>query len=155
VIPDHLILSVGVVDGRNVWKNDYEKSLVLISKAVEKLGSERVIVAPSCSLLHSPIDLDLETQLDPEIKNWMAFARQKLNEVSELKQIIEGNAALLDANKDAIAGRRSSQKVHKQAVKSRVAAITDADTKRKSEFPVRQQIQRERFNLPLFPTTTI
>lgn len=154
-IPDHLILSVGVIDGRNVWKNDYEKSLNIVNKAVEKLGLERVIVAPSCSLLHSPIDLDLETGLDPEIKNWMAFAKQKLSEVSELKQIIEGNAALLDANKDAIAGRRSSQKVHKQAVKSRVAAITDADTERKSEFSVRQQIQRERFNLPLFPTTTI
>src|SRR5690606_10611267 len=87
LIPDKLQLSIGVVDGRNVWKNDYEKSLSLIYKAVEKLGNERVIIAPSCSLLHSPIDLDMETSIDPEIRHWMAFAKQKLNEVSELKQI--------------------------------------------------------------------
>ncbi len=155
LIPDTLRLSVGVVDGRNVWKNDYVKSLGLISKAVAKLGTDRVIIAPSCSLLHSPIDLDLETALDPEIKNWMAFARQKLNEVRELGLIAEGNSELLEANKKAIESRRSSQKVHKQAVKDRVAAITDADATRTSAFPVRQQIQRQRFNLPSFPTTTI
>jgi len=155
LIPEKLQLSLGVIDGRNVWKNDYEKSLNLINKAVERLGTERVIIAPSCSLLHSPIDLDLETALDPEIRNWMAFARQKLNEVRELKLIAEGNSDLLEANIKAIESRRSSQKVHKQAVKDRVAAITEADAARNSAFPVRQQIQRERFNLPSFPTTTI
>jgi len=155
LISETLQLSIGVVDGRNVWKNDYEKSLHLINKAVEKLGTDRVIIAPSCSLLHSPIDLDLETTIDPEIKNWMAFARQKLNEIAELKQIAEGNNTLLETNKQAIAGRRSSQKVHKQTVKDRVAAITEADAARKSAFPVRQQLHRERFNLPSFPTTTI
>ncbi|RYF97474.1 MAG: hypothetical protein EOO02_20790, partial [Chitinophagaceae bacterium] len=86
VIPAKLQLSLGVVDGRNVWKNDYSVSLSLINKAVEKLGSNRVIVAPSCSLLHSPIDLDGEATLDPEIKNWMAFAKQKLAEVGELNE---------------------------------------------------------------------
>jgi 5-methyltetrahydropteroyltriglutamate--homocysteine methyltransferase len=155
LIPPTLQLSLGVVDGRNVWKNDYEKSLALINKAVEKLGTDRVIIAPSCSLLHSPIDLEFETAIDPEIKNWMAFAKQKLTEVSELKQIIEGNDALLQANKTAIESRRLSQKVHKQAVKDRVAAITEADATRTSAFPVRQQLHRERFNLPAFPTTTI
>lgn len=154
-IPDQLILSVGVVDGRNVWKNDYKKSLASINKAIEKLGSDRVMIAPSCSLLHSPIDLDLETELDPEIKNWMAFAKQKLNEVSELRQIVAGNNALLETNQLAIENRRVSQKVHKQAVKERVAAITEADATRSSAFPERQQIQRERFGLPAFPTTTI
>ncbi|WP_183559591.1 5-methyltetrahydropteroyltriglutamate--homocysteine S-methyltransferase [Mucilaginibacter sp. SP1R1] len=155
LIPAQLQLSLGVVDGRNVWKNDYEKSLALINKAVAKLGTERVIIAPSCSLLHSPIDLEFETEIDPEIKNWMAFAKQKLTEVSELKQIVEGNDALLQANKIAIESRRSSQKVHKQVVKDRVAAITEADATRTSAFPVRQQLHRERFNLPSFPTTTI
>jgi 5-methyltetrahydropteroyltriglutamate--homocysteine methyltransferase len=154
-IPDTLVLSLGVVDGRNVWKNDYEKSSDLINKAVKKLGADRVIIATSCSLLHSPIDLDLETTIDPEIKNWMAFAKQKLTEVVELNQISEGNIALLQANKEAIASRRSSQKVHQQTVKDRVAAITDQDARRPSAFPVRQRIQRERFNLPSFPTTTI
>ncbi len=155
LIPADLKLSLGVVDGRNVWKNDYEQSLAHINKAIEKLGTERIIVAPSCSLLHSPIDLDGETAIDPEIKNWMAFAKQKLNEVAELKQIAEGNTALLEANKTAIESRRTSQKVHKQEVKTRVTAITEADATRKSAFPVRQKIQRERFALPAFPTTTI
>ncbi|CAG5018053.1 5-methyltetrahydropteroyltriglutamate--homocysteine methyltransferase [Dyadobacter sp. CECT 9275] len=155
LVPDGLLLSLGVVDGRNVWKNDYEKSLSLIYRAVEKLGAKRVIVAPSCSLLHSPIDLDLETALDPEIKNWMAFARQKLGEVDALRQILEGNNTLLEANRKAIESRRTSQKVHRQAVKDRVAALTEADATRASAFPVRQRIQRERFHLPSFPTTTI
>jgi len=155
LIPERIQLSLGVVDGRNVWKNDYEKSLKQINQAVEKLGADRVIIAPSCSLLHSPIDLDLETAIDPEIKNWMAFAKQKLNEVNELNQIVEGNEGLFEVNKKAISARRSSQKVHKQAVKDRVAAITEADSTRKSAFPVRQQLHRERFNLPAFPTTTI
>jgi len=155
LIPAQLQLSLGVVDGRNVWKNDYERSLGFINKAVKKLGADRVIIAPSCSLLHSPIDLEGETAIDPEIKNWMAFAKQKLNEVAELKQIIEGNDALLAANKAAIESRRASTKVHKQNVKDRVAAITEADATRKSAFPVRQQLHRERFNLPAFPTTTI
>ncbi len=155
LIPDTLQLSLGVIDGRNVWKNDYRKSLNLISKAVEKLGDGRIIIGPSCSLLHSPIDLDLETGIDPEIKNWMAFARQKLDEVNDLRQIAEGRKELLEANEKAVESRRLSQKVHKQAVKDRVAAITDADAARTSAFPVRQQIQRRRFNLPPFPITTI
>jgi len=155
LIPDNLQLSVGVVDGRNVWKNDYEKSLALINKAIEKLGANRVIIAPSCSLLHSPIDLELETAIDPEIRNWMAFAKQKLTEVSEIRQIAEGNTTLLEANKAAIKSRRSSQKVHKQVVKDRIAAINEADSTRKSQFPIRQRLHHERFNFPAFPTTTI
>ncbi|MBT1684974.1 5-methyltetrahydropteroyltriglutamate--homocysteine S-methyltransferase [Dawidia soli] len=154
-IPEQLQLSLGVVDGRNVWKNDYERSLTLIDKAVQKIGADRVIVAPSCSLLHSPIDLDLETAIDPEIRNWMAFAKQKLDEVSALKQIAEGNNAPLPANQQAQASRRASQKVHKAAVKNRVGAITEADATRTSAFPVRQQLHHRRFNLPAFPTTTI
>ncbi|GAB3414911.1 5-methyltetrahydropteroyltriglutamate--homocysteine S-methyltransferase [Niabella aquatica] len=155
LVPDNLLLSLGVVDGRNVWKNDYEQSIALISKAIAKLGSDRVIIAPSCSLLHSPIDLDLETAIDLEIKNWMAFAKQKLTEIQELKQIAAGNELLLETNKKAIESRRSSAKVHKQVVKDRVAAITEADATRKSAFAVRQQLHRERFHLPAFPTTTI
>ncbi|ACU05334.1 5-methyltetrahydropteroyltriglutamate--homocysteine S-methyltransferase [Pedobacter heparinus] len=155
LIPDSLQLSLGVVDGRNVWKNDYEKSLSLINKAIEKLGADRLIIAPSCSLLHSPIDLDLETAIDPEIKNWMAFAKQKLTEVNEIRQIAEGNTTLLEANKAAIESRRSSKKVHKQDVKNRIATINDADATRQSAFSVRQRLHQERFNFPAFPTTTI
>jgi len=155
LIPDYLQLSLGVVDGRNVWKNDYEKSLALIHKAVEKLGADRVIISPSCSLLHSPIDLELETAMDMEIRNWMAFAKQKLTEVNEIRQIMEGNTTLLETNKAALQSRRLSQKVHQQVVKDRVASITDAEASRKSAFPLRQQLHNERFNLPSFPTTTI
>ena len=155
LIPERLQLSLGVIDGRNVWKNDYEESLVQIKKAVEKLGADRVIIAPSCSLLHSPLDLDDETTIDPEIKNWMAFAKQKLKEVSELRQIAEGNTQLLNGNKQVLASRRNSQKAHKQAVKDRLAATDQFSYIRKSAFPIRQQVQRERFRFPSFPTTTI
>lgn len=155
LIPERLQLSLGIVDGRNVWKNDYENSLKLIRKAVDKLGSDRVMIAPSCSLLHSPIDLEQETDLHHDIKNWMAFAKQKLNEVNELRQIAEGRDKLLQLNKQAIESRRSSKLVHKQAVKERVATVTGADANRLAAFPVRQQLQHERFKLPLFPTTTI
>src|SRR5690606_38147740 len=102
LIPDSLQLSLGVVDGRNVWKNDYEKSLALINREVRKLGTERLFLAPSCSLLHSPIDLDRETGIDPEIRAWMSFAKQKLQEVNELSEIVEGNRALLEANRKVI-----------------------------------------------------
>lgn len=155
LIPDTLQLSLGVVDGRNVWKNDYKKSLALIKRAIRKLGTERLFLAPSCSLLHSPIDLERETGIDPEIRAWMSFAKQKLQEVNELRQIVEGNLTLLEANRKVIQSRKTSGKVHKKAVKERVESITAADTVRKSPFPVRQEVQRKRLNLPLFPTTTI
>ena len=155
LIPERLTLSIGVVDGRNVWKNNYENSLKLIAKAVDKLGNDRVIIAPSCSLLHSPIDLDLETELDYGIKNWMAFAKQKLNEVNELRHIAEGNNEFLQANKQAIESRRLSKLVHRAAVKERVNGITATDAARFNTFPLRQALQHKRFKLPLFPTTTI
>lgn len=154
-VPDQLVLSLGVVDGRNVWKNCYERSLSFINKAMEKLGKERIIIAPSCSLLHSPIDLEPENSIDPEIKNWMAFARQKLNEVTALKQIVEGNERLLQINKEAIQSRTRSGKAHKKTVKDRVAAITDADATRRSSFAARRALQHSRLKLPAFPTTTI
>lgn len=155
IIPDKLTLSLGVVDGRNIWKNNYETSLIHINKAVAAIGADRVMIAPGCSLLHTPFDLDLETALDPAIKNWMAFAKQKLNEVQELDQIAGGNTVLLEANRQAIQSRSSSALIHKPAIKQRVSAITDADAQRNSKFPLRQQMQQERFKLPVFPTTTI
>ncbi|MGN8069510.1 5-methyltetrahydropteroyltriglutamate--homocysteine S-methyltransferase [Mucilaginibacter sp. 22184] len=155
LLPEKLSLSVGVIDGRNIWKNDYIKSISHIRKAIAVLGKDRVIIAPSCSLLHTPFDLDLETTINTEIKNWMAFAKQKLNEVNELAQIIEGNNDLLQANIQAISSRNISKLIHKQEVKQRAAFITDADARRDSPFSDRQKIQQQRFNLPLYPTTTI
>ena len=154
-LPSTLKLSLGVIDGRNVWKNDYERSLAFIQKAIDALGKDRVFIAPSCSLLHSPIDLDLETDIDPEIKNWMAFAKQKLSELKELSLIAEGNKQLLAINKEAVESRKKSEKVHKDAVKQRVAALSDSDATRQSPFEIRQRLHHERFNFPAFATTTI
>lgn len=154
-IPPRLSLSLGVIDGRNIWKNDYSYSLSLIRKAIDRLGAECVMIAPSCSLLHTPFDLDLETGLDPVIRNWMAFAKQKLQEVRELAAIVNGNTSLLVANQQAQESRSTSTLIHKPAVKERVAAITAKDSERNSPFAIRQQVQRQLFQLPLFPTTTI
>ncbi|MEC5142908.1 5-methyltetrahydropteroyltriglutamate--homocysteine S-methyltransferase [Chitinophaga sp. 212800010-3] len=151
----NLRLSLGVIDGRNIWKNNYEKSLQLIGKAIAALGEDRVLLAPSCSLLHVPCDLDNETDILPEIRNWMAFAKQKLQELGELREIVKGNQSLLAANQEAIRQRAVSALIHRDAVKERVAAFTAADARRKSDFAARQQIQQRKFGLPLFPTTTI
>ena len=155
LMPETLSLSLGVVDGRNIWKNDYIRSLAHIKKAIAVIGKDRLMIAPGCSLLHTPFDLDLETGINPEIKNWMAFAKQKLNEVNELSEIIEGNNELLKANIEAISTRNISKLIHKQVIKDRAEAITDADATRTSKFPSRQKTQQGNFHLPLFPTTTI
>ena len=154
-IPGKLTLSLGVVDGRNIWKNDYKKSLAHIDKATAKLGADRVFIAPSCSLLHTPFDLEPEVGIAPQIRNWMAFAKQKLNEVKELNQIVGGGKDLLAENQKAIESRRVSTLIHKMTVKDRVDAIKESDARRKSVFPVRQALQEKKFRLPLFPTTTI
>lgn len=155
LIPAERSLSLGVVDGRNIWKNDYLHSWSFIQKTIAKIGTDRIIVAPSCSLLHSPFDLEMETGFFPEVKSWMAFARQKLNEVHDLAQIANGNSYLLDENQVAIKSRKRSSLIHKHPVKQRVAGITEEDAKRTSEFTTRQKLQQQRFHLPLFPTTTI
>lgn len=159
-LPINMSLSLGVVDGRNVWKNDFQQSLELINKAVSKIGIERIMIAPSCSLLHSPCDLDFETKLSPEIKQWFAFAKQKLDEVVTLKQLVtpEKNKRAfekLKANQIAIESRKTSKLIHNDKVKQRVNTITEADTKRQSVFSVRKEKQQKALNLPLFPTTTI
>jgi len=155
LIPAQLSLSLGIIDGRNIWKNDYSRSLNYVNAAVNAIEESRVMIAPSSSLLHVPFDLDIETEINPEIKNWMAFAKQKLNELNELDLIIKGNNALLKVNKQAIKNRSESELIHKENIKGRVSAITDFDATRSSEFNIRQKIQQKRFNLPLFPTTTI
>ena len=156
------ILSAGIIDGRNIWKNDYKKSLDIIEEAVEKLGSERVWIAPSSSLLHSPYDLDLEKNeavLTPEIKNWMAFAKQKLVELAELKTLVVSGEVSEDnifkRNQSAIESRCTSGLIHKQWVKTRAAAIKPNDFERLNDFNIRQVIQLEKLKLPLFPSTTI
>ncbi|MCF0064899.1 5-methyltetrahydropteroyltriglutamate--homocysteine S-methyltransferase [Dyadobacter chenwenxiniae] len=154
-------LSLGVVDGRNIWKNDLQKSLDFIKSAVEVLGENRVMIAPSSSLLHSPHDLELEKNeavLTPEIKNWMAFAKQKLDEVATLKRLATTDWATDEAfiaNQQAIETRRNSALIHKPAVKARAQSVKESDFERQNAFPVRQAIQIKKLQLPLFPSTTI
>ncbi len=157
--PSSLMFSVGVIDGRNVWKSDFETALALAEKAVDKLGSDRIIIAPSCSLLHSPVDLELESDLHGDLKEWLAFARQKLEEVVLISRAInEGRGSVregLAANKRSMAQRRTASLIHDPVVKSRVARVTPEMLRRKSEYPVRREAQRNKLDLPLFPTTTI
>lgn len=157
-LPENLTLSLGVVDGRNVWKNDLRQSLTLIYKAVSKIGPERIFIAPSCSLLHSPCDLDFETRLNPEIKRWLSFAKQKINEVVTLKELVEEKKAALEKlkiNQRDLDSRKVSKLIHQDKVKQRVKAITESDAKRQNIFAVRKDKQHKALNLPLFPTTTI
>ena len=150
-------LSLGVVDGRNIWKNDFDESLATLRRAQAVVGPERLWVAPSSSLQHSPITLANEPKLDAELKSWLAFADQKLNEVVELRAILAGTAdpRALAENQAAHAARRSSPRIHNPAVKSRLQAVQPSDFDRKSTFAERQALQRKKLNLPLFPTTTI
>ena len=162
-IPEQLVLSLGIVDGRNIWKNDFEQSLAIIKKAADRIGSERLLISASCSLLHSPCDLDLETNdqtLSPEIKNWLAFARQKVDEIVILKALSAENpdqSALtkLEANKNAIFSRRNSTLIHNEQIKQRVGSIAAKDAQRENPFSIRKKAQKEILQLPLFPTTTI
>jgi len=155
--PESAALSLGVVDGRNVWKNDYELSLRMLEKARDALGHDRVWVAPSCSLLHSPVTLANETKLDDELLGWLAFADQKLGEIVDLSEILRGTArdGALDANRAAMESRRNSPRTRNEAVRERVAGVTQADCERSSPYPERRRAQMEKLNLPEFPTTTI
>lgn len=153
------ILSLGVVDGRNIWRNNLSASLDKIENAKAALGADKVWVGPSCSLLHTPVDLDKEDVLDAEVKSWMAFAKQKLSEIATLaKGAREGRGAIADALKAsdaAQASRASSTRIHDSAVKARMAALTPAMASRKSAFAARRKVQQAEFHLPTFPTTTI
>jgi len=148
-------LSLGLVDGRNIWINDLEYSIFLAKKAVAKLGKERVIIASSCSLIHSPVDLSLEDKIDSEIKTWLSFATQKLDELSAIAKAADDEAVDISANKAAIAARKTSSKIHNDAVKKRVAALVEGDKNRKNNYETRRKVQANDLALPLLPTTTI
>ncbi|MEJ0063582.1 MAG: 5-methyltetrahydropteroyltriglutamate--homocysteine S-methyltransferase [Alphaproteobacteria bacterium] len=158
-IPPSMTLSLGVVDGRNIWRNNLDQSLRLLERAAERLGKDRIWVGTSSSLLHVPYDLDLETNLDPELKGWMAYAKQKLQEVAVLtKGLNQGRAAIADAlaaSNQAAESRGKSSRIHDPAVAQRLAKQPLADAGRKTPFPARQKLQKQRFELPLYPTTTI
>ncbi len=158
-LPAYKVLSLGLVDGRNVWRCDLDKALAVLRHAAERLG-ERLWVAPSCSLLHSPVDLTREDRLDDELKSWLAFAVQKCAEVALLARAVnqpdaaEVQAALAESRAVQQA-RATSPRIHNPAVRARLAAITPADSRRASPFAERIAKQRAHLQLPAFPTTTI
>ncbi len=151
------VLSLGVLDGRNIWRADLSAALPLIEKAVAAHGSDKIFVAPSCSLLHTPVDLDSETTLDAELKSWMAFAKQKLSETSALAAAANGkkDKAVFEASDKAAASRKTSPRIHNKDVQSRWSKVTPDMLKRHHPFSQRVVAQRQALNLPLFPTTTI
>lgn len=153
----HLVL--GLVDGRNVWKNNLSASLEKLEKAKAALGEDKVSVSGSCSLLHTPIDLAAETRLDPEVKGWMAYAKQKLEEIATLSKGVNIGRHAVEAQlitSDQVAeSRKTSKRIHNDAVQKRMAAITPEQSRRKSPFATRRTVQQADLKLPAFPTTTI
>jgi len=152
------VLSLGVVDGRNVWRADLDEALALLERARERLGA-RLWVSASCSLQHVPVDLDHEVKMRPEIRSWLAFAAQKLDEIAVLKRgLDEGRdavSAALTASRAAKASRSSAEWIRSDDARARVAAIAGRDAARASPYPARAARQRERLRLPLAPATTI
>jgi 5-methyltetrahydropteroyltriglutamate--homocysteine methyltransferase len=152
-------LSCGVVDGRNIWKTNFKRAIETVETAIQKLGKERVIVATSSSLLHTPHSLDSEKKLPTEVKEWFSFAVQKTAEVVVIaKAVTEGPVSVredLEANAKAMQSRASSERTNNPHVKERQSKVTDAMHKRQSPFPERYAQQKTHLKLPLFPTTTI
>ncbi|MFZ3495974.1 5-methyltetrahydropteroyltriglutamate--homocysteine S-methyltransferase [Streptomyces sp. 5.8] len=150
-------LVAGVVDGRNIWINDHQRSLTTLGTLLGLAG--RVDVAASCSLLHVPLDADAERDTDPQIRRWLAFARQKTTEISTLARGLargtDAIAAELAANRADLASRAASRITHDPAVRARTAAITDTDGRRVPSYAERAAAQRAHLGLPLLPTTTI
>ena len=157
--PAELVLSLGAIDGRNIWRADLPALLDRIEPVVEDRGAERVMIGPSCSLLHVPIDLALEPDLDPDLKSWLAFAAQKLDEIVVLGRALDqGRDAVKDqlaASAAAAASRATSKKIHDDAVQARLQAVTPGMARRHGDFAARRQAQRACLSLPAFPTTTI
>lgn len=158
VLPAGAVLSAGVIDGRNIWRADLRRALDLLEPLHRELG-ERLWIAPSCSLLHVPVSLAPESRLDAEIKSWLAFATEKLNELAVLANAVNhGEQSVAPALAEAAAARASraaSRRVVNAQVRKRMAAVTPAMAERHSPFAERIVRQREALNLPALPTTTI
>ncbi|WP_372633915.1 5-methyltetrahydropteroyltriglutamate--homocysteine S-methyltransferase [Fodinibius sp.] len=163
-VDEKQVLSLGLINGRNIWKADLETTIEVIQQAEEVLGSDRLWIGPSCSLLHCPVDLEQETDetaLPAEVKHWMAFANQKLEELSLLKKIAEGSLTdeeevLVRAHQEDLADKGESSLVHNPDVKERMENLDDGFLHRDHSYRERKKIQQKHLNLPdLFPATTI
>ncbi|SFU68111.1 5-methyltetrahydropteroyltriglutamate--homocysteine S-methyltransferase [Halomonas korlensis] len=158
-LPAYKVLSAGAIDGRNVWRADLARLRDSLMEARRRLG-ERLWLSASCSLLHVPVDLDNERELAPDLKRWLAFARQKLDEIVTLARLLEGrdtprDRERLEAASLALQARREAVQLHRPAVAERLGGVRPEDTQRASAYPQRAVAQRRALNLPLFPTTTI
>ncbi|WP_011582019.1 MULTISPECIES: 5-methyltetrahydropteroyltriglutamate--homocysteine S-methyltransferase [Chelativorans] len=156
--PEERVISLGVVDGRNIWRTDIAALLDRLGPIV-KGNPGRFQLAPSCSLLHVPLDLSIETGVDPELRSWLAFAVQKVEELSILSHALSADRSLvqslIDMASRALAVRASSTRVNDPHVAGRLSAVTPEMAKRSEPFSERRKLQQERLNLPAFPTTTI
>jgi len=158
-LPTYKILSVGLVNGRNVWRCELEQALAQLRPAQERFG-DNLWVSSSCSLLHSPVDVEREDKLDPELKSWLAFAVQKCSEISVLRDALNDPQApnvqsALAASRAIQQSRARSPRIHKAEVQARIEAINASDSQRHSPFAQRIAAQQARLKLPTFPTTTI
>ncbi len=158
-LPAHKVLSLGVIDGRNIWRSDLDKALALLQQAAAKHQGP-LWIAPSCSLLHVPFSLQGETRLDEEVRSWLAFASEKLAELGLLKALLDSQITpveqlAINEQRIAIKARAQSTRVHRPQVSQRIARSAVGDDQRTSPFKVRQLVQREHLQLPLLPTTTI
>lgn len=152
-LPADWLLSVGVINGRNIWRADLSAKYAQLKPL---LGQRELWVASSCSLLHSPVDVSVETRLDAEVKSWFSFAIQKCEELALLTDgLNSGSTVRLDAWSAPIQARRHSSRVHNPQVAARLATIRPQDSQRHSAYPARAKVQRQRFKLPTWPTTTI
>lgn len=158
LLPEGKVLSAGIIDGRNIWRTDLDAALARLRNLRERHRGP-LWLAPSCALLHVPVDVAGDARLPESIRPWLAFATQKLDELAILRTALdEGEyrvAAALDEVRTARAERRRSPTVHRPAVAARLAALTPADERRGADRAARAAVQRERLGLPLFPTTTI
>lgn len=159
LLPAEKTLSLGVVNGRNVWRTDLEAAFALVQQTAAVVDADRLQIAPSCSLMFSPHDLVLETRLDAELISWLAFARQKLDELALLKQAVnQGMGTVKEAfalSRAAVEGRRNSPRTHDPQVRQRLSLINDSMLQRRHDRQTRKGLQAQHLNLPLLPTTTI
>ena len=156
--PKNKFFSAGLINGRNIWKNNLSKSIDILKKIKSKINSDKLIVSSSCSLLHCPVDLNKEESLNSEIKNWLSFADQKLKEIVFLQRFFNSNllqnSKFLINNKISVKKRKISKLIHNNTVKKRIKSISSRMLRRKNNYFLRKMVQSE-LNLPLFPTTTI
>jgi len=157
-LPVSRVLSLGLVDGRNIWRADLDHALALARRAKERIGDARLHIAPSCSLLHVPFDASVEITLPNDLHGWLAFAREKIGELRTLVDALADQPSAHTALKQAresLASRRRSDKVHRPDVAERIASLDAGASRRSSSYDERRRLQQTKLGLPLYPTTTI